>query len=174
MEWKTDPYWRYETFPLDALADSFGVFAGPVAMWREKAGPERPVPDWPDISLNDLEGWWGWTHVYDALDPSEAAFRVRLWGSRLAQVLGYDITGKIIRAEESAAAANPQLITRNDLEFARHLLDKGLIGRGSGPLNIEYDVDIDYFEIMLPMSADGRTFDKILNFCWIDDDVISR
>ncbi len=174
MEWKTDPYWRYETFSLDAPADSFDIFAGPVRMWREKAGPERPAPDWRDITLADLEGWWGWSQVYDLADPVEAVFRVRLWGSRLAQVLGYDITGKIIRAADSAPAADARLITRNDLEFARYLLDEGLIGRGSGPLNIEHGIDINYFEIMLPLSADGQAFDKLLYFCWINKDVFPR
>ncbi|MEQ8665067.1 MAG: hypothetical protein RIC16_05025 [Rhodospirillales bacterium] len=165
MLWKNDGYWHYETFSFHEPPATFGVFEPMVELWRAKTPAGAAAPDWRHFELTDLKGWWGWSHVYDAVPGEPLHFRVRLWGSNIASVLGYDVTGQLLRPETAAGAADAQNITRDDLEFARYLLDNAQLGRGSGPIDARFGNVCDYQEIMLPLSGDGQTLDKVLYFC---------
>ena len=165
MLWKNDGYWKYETFPLDEPAATFGVFQPMVELWHAKTPGGAVAPDWRHYELADLKNWWGWAHIYDAVPGEALHFRVRLWGTNIASTLDYDATGLLLRPETAADAADARSITRHDLEFARHMLDNGLLGRGSGPIDVSFGNTCDYQEVMMPLSADGKVFDKVFYLC---------
>lgn len=170
MEWKTDKHWRYETFPLDEPVGTFGEFSSLIDLWRSKREDGFPAPQWSAFELSDLTEWWGWMHIYDAVDRNEASFRVRLWGTRLLETLGYDPSGQILHAKDGAEASDAKRITRNDLIFARYLLDNSLFGRGAGPIDLRFGEAVSYTEIMMPLSNSEGELDKLLYACRVHED----
>ena len=51
--------WRYAMCPLDTDADRFGPFRDLVALWQDRAGPDRLLPRRTDLDMEDFRGWLG-------------------------------------------------------------------------------------------------------------------
>lgn len=159
-EWLVDHDWQYHCYPLDEPGATFPAFASILALWRAKGG--GGLPAWADFDFLDFEGWWGWISVYDVLDLDEPRFRVRLWGTRVAEMSGIDPTGEILMPETCASHVDSSAITLNDMKFTAHICKERLIGHMYGPQLIRYGERWMYFEIYLPLSSDGENVDKIM------------
>ncbi len=153
--------WTNQSFDLDADADAFGTFASFVELWRNKA-PPGGLPAWNDFGLEELEPWWGWLCVLDTVDDDPTAFRARLWGTRIAEVLDCEYTGKVLTRSASDIVHDARAIAHDDLTFYRDLIDNRRIGRSFGPAADRIGNPGIYSEVCLPLSSDGQTIDAIM------------
>lgn len=162
--WMIDGAWRYETFPTDAPPSTFGETAPMVARWQEKitATANGRFPAWSDFDLPDLEGFWGWAVVYDAVDLAMPSFRVRLWGTQVARTCGYDLSGQLLTPSEEDHPPDYVTITQNDLQFLAHLVETVQIGYMGGPYKAEYYDLLQYRELLLPLSDGTDTVTSLL------------
>lgn len=62
--------------------------------WRNKRG-ERPYPAWDEVHLIDLWQVAPCLSVKDVIDGG-SDFRARYWGTRLAEAVGADISGRSV------------------------------------------------------------------------------
>lgn len=167
--WGADEGWYYDYYPLDVAEDVFPLHAAALRIWRAR-GKGR-IPAWSDFDLPmDFEGLWGWLTVFDAVAGDSLSFDVRLWGTRITEVAGYDATGTRFSPAPRPARADASTITDSDLKFIRYVLDNGVIGYNYGPLHVELGDEIRYEEIVLPLSSDGVTNDQVL-FCGVRIDM---
>jgi hypothetical protein len=124
-----------------------------VLYWNEKRG-ERAYPKREDIEIADLRPLIGDIIILD-VERDPLAFRYRLFGTHLATRRGYDMTGRTV-----AEIPEPEL-----RDF---LSDKYRRAVESGePHHAVRDTILDrryhaYEIVVLPLSGDGETVDKIL------------
>ena len=159
-EWLVDHDWHYHYFPLDESETSFPGFASVLSLWREKG--DGGFPAWSDLDFMDFQDWWGWLCVYDVLDVEVPSFKVRLWGTRIAELSGIDLTGRALIPEACTTTVDATGITLNDLRFAAKICKERLLGFNFGPHKIEYGERWMYHELSLPLSSDGECIDKLL------------
>lgn len=167
--WLTDGQWVYDTYSPDEPSETFEGLAPLVSRWQIKRNshPNRKIPSWSDFDLHDLEGFWGWATVYDLIDLETPSVFVRLWGTNVARICGYDITGQTITAEGRPHAVDYTTITANDVRFLAHLASHQRIGFSGGPYVAELEDWNQYRELHLPLSNDGETITNILMVGWL-------
>ncbi len=123
--WRTADNWTYETFYPDTHLDEFGPFASIIQIWRSKcAGKELPC--WSDFELSDFSEWYGWLTVMDLHFEEQLEVTFRLWGTRVAELAGFDITGKRI---SFSGADNSNGFDEDERDHIIELSEKKLIGR---------------------------------------------
>jgi len=121
--------------------------------WLEKRrGRSMPAPG--DIDPLELKFVLGNLILVDVEQPS-GKFRVRLYGSNLAQRMGYDITGKYM--DEHPLPAFAESVTRR---FAR-------VAQSAQPLAERAEFFVEgrahrFDGLILPLSADGESVDRLL------------
>lgn len=163
INWGVDDDWRFDYYPLDVGEDAFPLHAQALRIWRKRG--QGGIPAWTDFDLPmDFEGLWGWLSVYDSIPEHPYSFVVRLWGTSVAVVAGYDATGTRLTAALADVRNDASTITEKDLGFCRFVLDESVIGHQYGPLRQELGEMVRYEEIVLPLSSDGITNDKALFF----------
>lgn len=160
MEWLVDEDWHYEVFSLTTPTERFDAFADFVALWRSKHA-ER-LPAWSDFDLMDFEGWWGWVSVYDIVDLAVPAFRVRLYGTKIVDVTGFDPSGRVLTPKDAGTTVDATTITENDFKFLAHVVSERLIGRMHGPYKIGLGPSLMFHELYLPLSDNGVDIDKMM------------
>jgi len=147
--------WTYETFEESASPGTFGPFESLVALWHDKRkGHEFPA--WSDFQFQDLVEWYGWLTVEDLIpgDPYDARFR--LWGTRVTELFGCDLTGSLM------SAAPPGQFDPVEFELIRKMVKEHVIVRCSGPINWIDREHKQVANLALPLSGDGMAVDKIL------------
>ncbi len=156
-----DPPARREFFnlPRDTPAARFGPLSGIVEIWRGKWRGDL-MPAWKDFDFYDFVGWHGLIYVDEVLTRRPLEMRCRLWGSRLADLLGHDETGQLF--SQSPAAHEPGLRAANE-----RLIDAGEIGVVLGRA-LSYGRMTEFTVVKLPCAGDGKTVDHLLG-CSIPD-----
>lgn len=129
--------------------------------WAERRGA-RPYPSRAAIDPLDLRPMLGNLMLFDVVGQPPR-FRYRLYGSRLAERSGYDMTGKWIDElpdPDNAAIGNFQLLrlmtARQPISYMR---DRVLDGR------------MCHYEVLaLPLSDDGLTINMVLEGVAFEDE----
>ena len=160
MLWRRDDDWFYEFHPIDVDSGVFPAFASLIELWRSKRRGNA-LPRWRDFDLQELQEWWGWLAVYDLDGPDAEIIRVRLWGSNIAEISEFDLTGKIMTAMPDAEM-DARHITPTDIEFHRKAAQSPCIGHAYGPVTIRFDAGRDYHVLGLPLVRAGPGIDQLL------------
>lgn len=74
-------------------------------LWDAKRG-SRQAPPRGDFSHEELQPWFGHLMLLDCLDGNE--YRYRLYGTALARLFGFDLTGRMVGAMADRIGAKPQ------------------------------------------------------------------
>jgi len=123
------------------------------AYWDEKRG-DRPFPSRADIDPLDFAYVLGNVILVDVLH-APLRFRIRLYGSNLAQRMNFDMTGRDLDdhpcPEFRARVARDWQQTVESRQITRKTIDEWLDDRR-----------VRYESLRLPLSTDGRTIDMLL------------
>jgi len=153
--WRKVKGWLYETFETDLEPDMLSGFENMVRLWQEKRGG-RPAPAWADFDFHDFEGWHGRITLADVIyDPFD--FRYRLVGTKVAERLNKDYTGKLY-TEMVRDGMDPL----DDFEFYEMTCRKLLISRLSGDLRWVGNKHVSVTFADFPLSDNGEKATKIL------------
>jgi len=154
--------WLYETFEPDENAPELGEFLPLVELWRSKRA-RSSHPAWRDFDLMDFKGWWGWLAVADVVPDETDAYRFRLWGTKIVNLYGIEMTGRTLsKANEPSDVKTAIASTATDFAFYSHIVNSGEIGLMSGR---QYWRNRDYLnhrELHLPLANEGEEVDGYL------------
>jgi hypothetical protein len=155
-------------YPMPEIAVDPSHLAQPVlaalkAYWDKQRG-ERAMPARGDLDPVDLKSYLGWIAMLDAL-PGFEDFRYRLVGTRIADYFPTDGTGQTIRQAfapfgndaATAVLALHQQVARD----RRPLYLSGTLDL-SGPLGRPDGARFAYESLVLPLSDDGTTTNKLM------------
>jgi hypothetical protein len=123
--------------------------------WLLKAAG-RVAPKRAEISARDIPTVLRSLHLYDVQDGGRA-FRLRLVGTQLVDAVGSDPTGKVVTANDShpmykrVFAALPQVL--------KHRAPIRMTAHRSAVPQMNF---LPAESLLLPLSEDGETIDKIL------------
>jgi hypothetical protein len=112
------------------------------AYWDRKRGT-RPMPLRREIDPLELKAHLGFLVLIDVL-PEAKDFRLRLIGTKIAEAVGADSTGKLL---SELRAADPAWWRFCD-DLYRTVATRGVVGRARGAL--------------LMVGREGRSFDSVL------------
>lgn len=143
--------------PPDTPAGRFGPLAGLVEIWRSKRRPGA-LPAWRDFDFYDFVGWHGLVYVDEVVTRDPLDLRCRLWGTRLAELLGADETGKLF--SESVAARDSGRVQANT-----RVVEEGLINLLFGRA-VLWDRQVPLTVVKLPCAEDGVVVDHVLGAVW--------
>ncbi len=149
--------WRI--FPLDAPTATFSPFKGPVDQWRAKRG-ERPFPRWNDYDIGDFAGWYGWISL-NRVDPRNRDVLVELFGTRLSESLGIELTGRTLR--DPALGFADSYVDRVYAHFADIVTRPGIGLRSVSlaPMGREH---VTGWILDLPVSKSGNEATHVMTF----------
>ena len=137
----------------------FEGFESALSLWRAKAG-DRPFPRWADFDIADFAGWYGWVSL-GRLEPHDRDVFVEMYGSEIAQMVGFELTGKSLRA--SGAGISEQFAESLFSHFTA-VLDGPGIGTRVYSLESMKRGHIAARSIDLPISKGGPDATHILCF----------
>lgn len=162
MLWQEDEGWFYELINMDEPPEQFGRFANIVALWRSK-WRGNAFPAWSSFELEELRDWWGRLFIYDLEGDEMETIRIRLWGTEVASMSGFDLTGQTVVADDEKASKDTRYHSTIDLEFCREIARRGNLGHACGPMIDGRTEEILTYHIMgMPLSREGRKFDQVL------------
>ena len=72
------------------------------------------------------------------------------------------MTGQRVSANNLPARSDPTGISANNIEFARFILDKNVIGITAEPYRESWGTELINSEILLPLSSGGEVNDNVL------------
>lgn len=160
--------WVYETFPLDVSTSDDSNLKSIIDLWQSKRiGGD--IPAWQDFGLHDFANRYGWFSVFDIVPGAEFHMRCRLWGTRLVELHGVDITGKNVFDEESGLYGDAEMLDQEDREFFHHLTTERMIGMSNGSIVWQNRTHVRYKVIMLPLADDNQNIDKYLSTCSLEE-----
>jgi len=158
----TDPRpWSYRFHVLDTAPEAFGTFGPMVDLWRDRAGP-RALPRWADLDFDAFAGWHDMMVLDEiAYDPFDA--RTVIWGSRLAELTGYQPRGRLL--SESRAMRG---LLDEDFAFLERICRESCFGMSRGQLDWRGRDHIAMERLYLPFApADDAAVDRVASFCRI-------
>ncbi len=153
--------WEYRVCSCETPAADFGVFASIVELWNARRTPGR-LPAWRDFRFEDFVGWYGWICVCDVVYEPIFDTRYRLWGTRVAEILGYDMTGRSPRRNSAAPFEYEGGYSQAEFDFLETLARQPAIGVTSGSIHWQGRDHVSYEEITLPLSDAGDAVDRLL------------
>jgi hypothetical protein len=124
-----------------------------LALWHAKRGT-RAMPARADFSFEDLLPWLGHLALLDVVAAGDD-FRYVVYGTRLAETFGFDLTGR--SAREAIPAIGPEPLAEYRRVYASAAPDH--VSRVS-PANKEH---LTITKLALPLSSDGTHIDKIVS-----------
>ena len=135
----------YRHFPIRPVPDIAG-YEAILALWDRKRG-ERAIPKRADFSIEDFAGWYGAIAI-SVVEGDDLRFT--LYGTRYVDLLGVDLTNKLL-----CASMAPDLVAQTKRYFAT-LIQGPYIGHLTG-LAPTAGRDFLAFDVLdLPLSDDGR------------------
>lgn len=161
IDWRTDGAWRYQTLPRTDDNTPLGGLAPMASLWLGRRENDTPPP-WTAFELNDFAGFWGWVGVYDFHAAPVPRLHVRLWGSKLTNMFGRDMTRKDLFRVNDDRENDAQTLTHSDFDFACHIIETDCIGLNFGPHKLAFGGLRTYREAGFALSSDGRTNDGLL------------
>jgi hypothetical protein len=121
-------------------------------LWQAKRDA-RAMPSRGDFDWADLRPWFGNLILVDVIDDG-ADFHYRLWGSELAQLLGYELTGRRMSDVVSWLGPNPRD------EYREVCRTRGVVSVLVRMPDADHIVRLH--KLNLPLSCDGVRIDKVL------------
>lgn len=125
-----------------------------LAIWQT-ARQGRSMPSRQDLTPQLLRQHLGWLHMLDVIDEP-LNFRFRLYGSRIADVLGHDATGKLLSEAFHGDFFDAVLPAFQDLVHDKRPL---MLKSTGGGANKEF---LPVTSLMLPLSDDDDRVDVVL------------
>ena len=140
---------------LDFIVDGSLSFQSPLplellTLWRGKCR-EGLLPRRSDFDWTELSPHFGQLCVVEVM-PSREDLRYRLIGSRIVEVVGRDMTGRLVSETLPPAA----------LAVYFELMDSPRPLRTHGRLHWRGKNFIRHETLLLPLAEDGRTVDQFL------------
>ncbi|MEQ8667495.1 MAG: hypothetical protein RIC16_17375 [Rhodospirillales bacterium] len=161
MLWQHNSGWSYEHYPIEEDPGRFAPFESLVLLWRSKWSANR-LPGWSSFELLDLSEWWGALAVFDAVEGDPYAFDVRLWGTLLVELGGFDLTGQRLAPGPETNDEDTKQITRADVEAWRRSIDDRTICMAQGPVHVELrNIGLLRY-VVLPLGDDGLNANQVL------------
>lgn len=149
--------WKFEALEPSASFDA-PEFAPLQSLWLAKRDGGK-APSWRSFDPIELKPWIGNLAVIDAPNDSRkeslADYRYRLWGTRLTELFGADLTGKFLR-EAGYGAHEPRM---RQLFGA---VTTGQIALSSGSVYWQDRGYRRFRSIFLPLSSGGAGIDQML------------
>lgn len=124
-----------------------------LALWHAKRGT-RAMPARADFSFEDFLPWVGHLALLDVVGAGED-FRYVVYGTRLTETFGFDLTG--LSARGAIAQIGPQPLAEYRRVYASGVPDH--VSRMS-PAHKEH---LTITKLALPLSSDGAQVDKIVS-----------
>jgi hypothetical protein len=129
------------------------------SLWLLKRAASGGLPSWRDFAPQELKAWMGNLAVLDAPNAARQTplrdFRYRLWGTRLTELFGSDLTGRLLD-EAGYGAHEPRM--RQLFETVTN----GQIAMSSGSVYWQGRGYRRFRSIFLPLSTNRSDIDQIL------------
>ena len=152
--------WRHDFHACSSAPAIFGNFAPLVALWQQQRG-KRALPAWKDFDFEAFAGWHDMM-VLDAIDHDPFDALTLIWGSRLAEIAGYQPRGK--RLSESIAMRG---LLEEDFAFFRRVVNESCIGVATGQLDWRGRNFITLSRLYMPCAPVNGVVDHVVSFCEI-------
>lgn len=149
--------WRYGMCPLETNADLLGPFRDLVALWQDRAAPDRPLPRRADFDMADFRGWLGRIFIAQ-VEREPFNLRFTLWGTQLVEWWQLDYTGKTL----GSLSQDPTLWQSSEIQYFQRMDQAPFIGISSGKLTQHNRGHIKLMAIDLPLS-DGASLSHVLS-----------
>jgi len=149
--------WSYSFFPCDCSPDSLGPFMPLVALWQSRARA-RPLPCWSDFEITDFAGWHDMMTV-DAVSHDPLDGLTLIWGSRLAEVFGYQARGTSWRG-----SATLRGLIAEDFAFLERVCGEPCIGLARGRLDWRERDHVAIESLQLPFAPADAPVDRTAAF----------
>jgi hypothetical protein len=150
--------WSYISHPVDCAPEALGAFAPLVALWQERRGG-RLLPCWGDFDIIEFAGWHDMMMLDEVShDPIDAL--TVIWGSRLAEVSGYQARGTRMRE-----SAQPRGLIADDFTFLERICTEPCIGLACGALDWRGREHVTIEQVHLPCAPEGGRVDRVVSFC---------
>jgi hypothetical protein len=117
---------------------------------------DRFAPSRAAINVRDIPTVLRTLHLYDVQQEGRT-FRLRLVGTRMVEAVGSDPTGKIVTADEQEKVYRRIFACLHQVLKHRHPIRMTTL-RSAIPLMSHLPAE----HLLLPLSDDGETIDKIL------------
>ena len=150
--------WQYIHHPCDVAAETLGDFAPLVRLWREHAAA-RVLPAWNDFEFAAFAGWHDMM-VLDAVQCEPFDALTLIWGSRLAEICGYQPRGS--RWSESIVMRG---LLAEDFAFYRRIVCEPCIGITTGQLDWRERDFVTVSRLYLPCGPSPDAVDRVVSFC---------
>lgn len=155
--------WSHSFFSCTEAAERFGVFAPLVAAWRGYAG-DRALPCWDDVEITDFAGWHDMMVLDEiAHDPVDA--RTLIWGSRLAEIVGYQPRGLWLSESREVRG-----LIEEDFRFWERVCGEPCIGLARGSIDWRGRQHVVIERLYLPFARPGIRVDRVASFCRVVPD----
>lgn len=151
--------WSCGHHGLDTPPDHFGGFARVVTMWRSRRGVRR-VPCWADMEFDAFAGWHDMM-VLDAITYGPFDARTVIWGSRLAEIAGYQPRGLLLSESREMRG-----LLDEDFAFLERVCAEPCIGLATGQLDWRGRDHVGIARLYLPFApAADAPVDRLASFC---------
>lgn len=159
--WRRAEAWTYFLYDLNTPASNFKHHASFIETWNKKRVGGN-LPAWRNFELEDFRDWYGMITVIDLLSPDGSDGRYRLWGGKLADFIGHDLTGHAM-SDHRSSKRHGYCYSATDFEFFRAMISERKIGYHVGPVDSS-DTNIKQIAtVRLPLADDGHTIDRFLS-----------
>jgi hypothetical protein len=140
----SESWWR----PVGAAGDiEHDFLAGLYEAWDAARGGE-PMPTRGDLDVLKLKPWLGMISLIDIEQPGPR-YRYRIFATRVAQVLGRDLTGSYVDADTYPALSGPLVAVLREVVAERApVLEKSTVAGIAG--------GIPFLRLAMPLSDGGE------------------
>lgn len=154
--------WRHTFLPLDTAPERVNPGNEVVALWQGRRGASR-LPAWSMFDMFDFKPWLGSVSV-DRVTRDPFDTTVRLWGTKLRELYGFDATGWGLRRDYARRG-----LTTDDFEFWRKVVSDPCIGIGQGSVDWQGRDFVRVTRVFLPLAEDGNVVDHVLAVAFQDE-----
>ena len=149
--------WRYAMCPLKTDAYRLGPFRDLVALYQDRAGPDRLLPQRDDFNMEDFKDWLG--RIFIArVERAPFNPRFTLWGTQLVEWWQVDYTNKTL----GSLSLNPSLWEFSEIRYFERMDQAPFIGISSGKLTQHNRSHIKVMAVDLPLS-EGNGISHVLS-----------
>ena len=149
--------WRYAMCPLETDAERLGPFRDLVALWQDRTGPDRLLPQRANFKMEDFKDWLG--RIFIArVEHAPFNLRFTLWGTQLTAWWQIDYTNKTL----GSLSLNPSLWEFSEIRYFERMDQAPFIGITSGKLTQHNRGHIKVMAVDLPLS-EGTGISHVLS-----------
>ncbi len=157
--------WQHRFHALDSEPAAIMPGGDLVRLWASRRG-DRLLPAWSRFAMDDFRPWLGLVSI-DTVSHEPFDCTVRLWGTRLTELYGFEATGRSLRRDYDLRGMTP-----GDFRFWEQVALTPCIGVGSGSVDWQDREHVRVTRVFVPFGEDGQTTDTILAVAWPDSPVV--